>query len=222
MRIRSLNIGLPRQIPFQGRSVKTSIFKSPVEGRRRVSRLNIEGDEQSDLTVHGGVDKAVYCYASEHYDFWRRELPGVPLPWGAFGENLTTDGLLEGAAFVGDRLRAGSAEFVVTQPRLPCYKLGVRFGRPDILKTFLESRRIGFYLSVAVEGEVGAGDEIALVSSDDERLGVMDVLELYLARKPDRELLRRAIEHPSLPESWRDHFRSELEGMGDDEGRAAG
>ncbi|HEV8267187.1 MAG TPA: MOSC domain-containing protein [Thermoanaerobaculia bacterium] len=220
MRIRSLNVGLPRNVSFHGKSVKTSIFKSPVEGRRRVTRLNIEGDEQSDLTVHGGVDKAVYCYPSEHYDFWRRELPGVPLPWGAFGENLTTDGLLEGAAHVGDRLRAGSAEFVVTQPRLPCYKLGVRFDRPDILKTFLESRRIGFYLSVAVEGEVGAGDEIVLVSSDEERLGVMDVLELYLAPEPDRELLRRASEHPSLPESWRDHFRSQLEELDDDSGSA--
>ena len=213
MKIRSLNVGLPREVPFHGKTVKTSIFKSPVEGRRRVSRLNIEGDEQSDLTVHGGLDKAVSCYPSEHYDFWRRELPGVALPWGAFGENLTTDGLLESAAHVGDRFRAGSAEFVVTQPRLPCYKLGVRFDRPDILKTFLQSRRLGFYLSVAVEGEVGAGDEIALVSSDEERLGVMDVVELYLASAPDRDLLRRMSLHLALPEGWRDHFRRQLEAI---------
>ena len=161
MRVISVNVGQPREVEFQGRTILTSIWKTPVEGRVRVAGVNIEGDRQSDLRVHGGPAKAVYVYPSEHYEFWRRELPGVDLPWGAFGENLTTEGLLESDTFAGDVLRIGSAEFVVTQPRMPCFKLGIRFGDQRMIKRFDDSGRLGFYLAIAGEGEIGAGDTIS-------------------------------------------------------------
>ena len=154
LKVVSLSVGLPREVEWDGDTVLTSIFKEPVDRRLRVSKLNIEGDEQSDLTVHGGVDKAVYVYPSEHYEAWSRELPEVEFPWAAFGENLTTEGLLEDVR-IGDRFRIGTAEFVVTQPRLPCYKLGIRFGRMDMLKRMLRNGRTGFYFAVTTEGEVG-------------------------------------------------------------------
>src|SRR3989475_8885773 len=132
MKVVSINVGLPREVRWHGKTVLTSIFKAPVEGSVKVRHLNVEGDRQSDLAVHGGADKAVYVYPAEHYAFWRAELPGVDLPWGAFGENLTTEGLMEDSVHIGDRFRIGSAELVVTQPRMPCFKLGIRFGRPDI------------------------------------------------------------------------------------------
>lgn len=143
-------------------------------GRVRVDRLNIEGDRQSDLTVHGGVQKAVYVYPSEHYEFWRKELPDFELPSGAFGENLTTTGLAEDDVHIGDRFAIGSAEFVVTQPRMPCFKLTIRFGRADMIKRFYRSGRSGFYLAVAKEGEIGAGDEITLLSRDDDAITVAE------------------------------------------------
>ena len=175
-----------------------------------MTTLNFEGDQQSDLSVHGGVDKAVYAYPSEHYEYWRRELPEADLPWGVFGENLTTEGLLEEDVRIGDRLRVGSAEFVVTQPRMPCFKLGIRFGRPDILKRFLHSGRTGFYFAVALEGEVGAGDSIALIAPADGDLTVADVVNLYTVDAENQELLRRATQSSTLPESWRDYFRKRL------------
>ncbi len=209
MRIVALSVGLPREVEYRGQTVVTSIFKAPVSRRLRAGTLNFEGDEQADLTVHGGVDQAVYAYPAEHYEFWRRELPDADLPWGAFGENLTTEGLLEDVR-IGDRFRIGSAEFVVTQPRLPCFKLGIRFGRPDIIKRFLKSGRTGFYLSVAREGEVGAGDPIESIERAAEGLTVSDVVNLYSADARNQELLRRATETPGLPESWRDYFRKRL------------
>jgi MOSC domain-containing protein YiiM len=209
MKVVALSVGLPREVEWHGQTVLTSIFKTPVERRLHVTKLNFEGDEQSDLTVHGGVDKAVYVYPSEHYENWRRELPGMDLPWAIFGENLTTEGLLEDVR-IGDRFRIGSAEFVVTQPRLPCYKLGIRFGRPDILKRMLQSGRTGFYFSVAREGEVGAGDPIEPIARADEGLTVADVVKLYTVDAENQELLRRASESSVLPESWRDYFRKRL------------
>jgi MOSC domain-containing protein YiiM len=140
MRLVSVNTGRPREVEAGGRVVRTSIWKVPREGRLRVSAINIEGDEQSDLTVHGGVYKAVYCYPSEHYEYWRGQLPGMELPWGAFGENLTTDGLLETEVNIGDRFQIGSAEFSVTQPRQPCFKLGIRHGRDDMVNRLLRAR----------------------------------------------------------------------------------
>jgi MOSC domain-containing protein YiiM len=166
MQIISINVGLPRDVEWCDQIVRTSIYKAPVTGRVRVDRLNIEGDRQSDLTVHGGVDKAVYVYPSPHYDFWRKELPDFDLQWGAFGENLTTTGLIEDDVRIGDRFGVGSAQFVVTQPRMPCFKLNIRFGRADMIKRFYRSGRSGFYVAVAKEGEIEAGDAISLLSRD--------------------------------------------------------
>ncbi len=209
MHVVSLSVGLPREVEWHGRTVLTSIFKAPVDRRLKVSTLNLEGDEQSDLTVHGGVDKAVYVYPSEHYEFWRQELPGKELPWAVFGENLTTAGLLEDVR-IGDRFRIGSAEFVVSQPRLPCYKLGIRLGMPEILRKFLESRRTGFYFAVTREGEVGAGDAIELIAKSDEDLTVADVVNAFAFDAEDRDLLARAARSSVLPESWKAMFRKRL------------
>jgi MOSC domain-containing protein YiiM len=209
MRVVSLSVGRPREVEVEGGTVLTSIFKTPVDRRLRVTTLNLEGDEQSDLTVHGGVDKAVYAYPSEHYEPWRRELHGTDLPWSAFGENLTTEGLLEDVG-LGDRFRIGSAEFVVTQPRLPCYKLGIRLGRTDVMKRMLQSRRTGFYFSVAVEGEVGPGDPIELVARGDDGLTVADIVRLYTVDAKNQELLRRASESKVLSDDWKGYFRKRL------------
>lgn len=211
MKLLSVNVGLPREIEWKGKMVRTSIFKEPVSGRVRVTNLNLEGDQQSDLTVHGGIHKAVYVYPSEHYAFWRKELPGTDLPWGMFGENFTTEGSLDDqTVFIGDRFRVGSAEFVVTQPRMPCFKLGIRFGRPDIIKRFLHSGRAGFYLAVVQEGEVGAGDSIELVTRDQRGITVAEIVNLYTSDAANQDLLRRVSELSALPESWRDYFRKRL------------
>jgi MOSC domain-containing protein YiiM len=209
MKLVSVNAGLPKKVTWNGKTVTTSIWKEPVGGPVRVATLNIAGDRQADLSVHGGADKAVYVYPSEHYDYWRRELPGVELPWGAFGENLTTEGLSEELR-IGDRLRIGSAEFAITQPRMPCYKLAIRFGRPDIVKRFLKSGRTGFYLAVTHEGEVHAGDPIHLDPRPGDSLTVADIVSLYAADSENQELLLRATRLAGLPESWKDYFRKRL------------
>jgi MOSC domain-containing protein YiiM len=160
--------------------------------------------------MHGGLEKAVYAYPSEHYAFWRAELLGIDLPWGVFGENLTTEGLLEDTVHIGDRLRAGSAEFVVTQPRLPCFKLGIRFGRPDMVKRFQRSGRTGFYLAVLHEGELAAGDSLEFIAQDEHGVTVADIVGLYVADAANQDMLRRVSELPALPEGWRDYFRKRL------------
>jgi MOSC domain-containing protein YiiM len=211
MKLLSVNVSLPREVEWNGRTVRTSIFKSPVRGRVQVRKLNLDGDEQSDLTVHGGVDKAVYVYPSEHYAFWRNELPSADLEWGAFGENFTTEGALDDkAVHIGDRFRIGSAEFVVTQPRMPCFKLGIRFGRADVIKRFLHSGRNGFYFSVAEEGEIAAGDSIEVLARDENGVTVADIVELYTADAAKQDLLQRVSELPALPENWRAYFRKRL------------
>jgi len=210
MKLLSVNVGLPREIEWNGRIVRTSIFKGPVAGRVRVARLNVDGDQQSDLTVHGGPDKAVYAYPSEHYRFWRSELPDMDLAWGVFGENFTTDGLGEDTLHIGDRLRVGSAEFVVTQPRMPCFKLGIRFNRSDMVKRFLQSGRSGFYFAVLKEGEVTAGDMIELLKQDEQGITVAEVVNLYWQDATNQTLLQRVSELPSLPKNWRDYFRKRL------------
>jgi MOSC domain-containing protein YiiM len=210
MNLVSVNVGLPREVDWRGRRVRTSIWKTPVTGRVRVNRLNLQGDQQSDLSVHGGPDKAVYAYPSEHYGYWRRALPGMDLAWGAFGENFTSEGVLEEDVRIGDRLRVGSAEFRVTQPRMPCYKLGVRFGRDDMVKRFLASGRMGFYLRVLHEGEVGSGDPIELTARDEHNVTVADIATLYAHDADNQSLLRRAVDLPALPESWRDYLRKRL------------
>ncbi|HSS17881.1 MAG TPA: MOSC domain-containing protein [Candidatus Dormibacteraeota bacterium] len=199
MKLLSINVGLPREIEWKEKTVRTSIFKEQVQRRVRVAQLNLEGDQQSDPSVHGGIDKAVYAYPSEHFPFWRKELPGIDLPWGIFGENFTTEGLLEETVHIGNRLRIGSAHFVVTQPRMPCFKLGIRFNRPDIVKRFPQSGRAGFYLAILVEGEVTAGDSIELLARDKNGITVADVISLYRTETTNQELLRRVTKVPSLP-----------------------
>src|SRR5262250_2701508 len=180
MKLISVNTGLPRQVTWHGRSVTTGIFKQPVEGRIALRKLNLDGDRQADLTVHGGKDKAVYCYPLSHYEFWKKELPGRELPMGIFGENFTIDfpaseAPLEDSVHIGDRFTVGSAEVVVTQPRLPCYKLGLKFQMDDMVKRFLASRRTGFYFAVTREGEVGVGDELELINRDAMELPVSEI-----------------------------------------------
>jgi len=206
----SVNVGLPREVAWRGRKVTTSIWKAPTKGRVTVRQVNIDGDKQSDLTAHGGPDKAVYVYPSEHYPFWRAEFPRIELAWGTFGENFTTEGLIESEVTIGDRIRIGSAEFQVTQPRMPCFKLGIRFGRDDMIKRFLRSGRTGFYLSVLREGEVGAGDPIAFAERGEGGLSVADVTSLYARDADNQPLLRRAADAEALPESWREYFRKRL------------
>lgn len=210
MKIISVNVGLPRLVLRNGEPVSTGIFKEPVAGRVRMRTLNLDGDRQADLSVHGGPEKAVYVYPSEHYDFWKRELPEMDLPWGVFGENLTTTGLFETEVNIGDKFRVGTAGVMVTQPRMPCYKLGIRFGRADIIKRFLLSERSGFYLSVLKEGEVGAGDEFQLIEKNASAVRVVDITRLYSSERENVDLMRRAIATEALPEGWREYFRKRL------------
>jgi MOSC domain-containing protein YiiM len=216
MKIVSLNVGLPREVLWHGRSVTTGIYKEPVAGRVALRKLNLDGDRQADLAVHGGEYKAVYCYPVEHYAYWNKELPGRELPMGMFGENFTTSGLNENEVHLGDRFAAGSAETVVTQPRLPCYKLGVRFGSDDMVKRFLASGRGGFYLAVTNEGEVGAGDEIKVISRDANAVPVSEITRLYVLKRwgtDELASLRRALQVAALPEDWKGYFRERMQKM---------
>jgi MOSC domain-containing protein YiiM len=212
MRIVSLNVGLPRDVTWHGRVVTTGIFKEPVSGRVALRTLNLDGDRQADLAVHGGRQKAVYCYPLEHYPYWTREL-GRELPPGMFGENLTTQGLDENTVHLGDEFAVGSATVVVTQPRMPCYKLGVKFESDAMVKRFLASGRSGFYVAVTREGEVGAGDEIVPIARDPNLVRVSDITRLYIAATfsaGDEALVRRALQVAALPDSWKDYFRDRL------------
>jgi MOSC domain-containing protein YiiM len=217
MKIVSLNIGLPREVEWHGHSVSTGIFKSPTPDRIRLRKLNLDGDRQADLTVHGGEHKAVYCYPVEHYAFWKKKLPGQELPPAAFGENFTTEGMLEEDIFLGDRFAINDAEVVVTQPRLPCYKLGVRFQSDDMVKKFLASRRIGFYVAVTREGEVAAGDEIVPVARNVSVVSIADFLRLFLAKqftKTDAAAIHQLFELPSVPNDWKSYFYDRLQSAG--------
>ncbi len=217
MKLISVNCGLPREVLWHGESVVTSIYKEPVEGRVTLRTLNLDGDRQSDLTVHGGKDKAVYCYQSSHYDYWNKELPDQALPPGAFGENFTIDGPSEDSIHIGDRFVVGSAEVVVTQPRLPCYKLGIRFKSDAMIKRFLASARTGFYLAVTREGEVGVGDDITPLSLEPRSIPVSDIIRLYLAKKygaRDAAIVRKALEVEALTDSWKEYFSEKLHRLG--------
>jgi MOSC domain-containing protein YiiM len=209
MRLVSCNAGKPILVQTARGSVLTGIFKTPVHGPVKVGRLNIQGDQQADLTVHGGFHKAVYAYPSEHYAYWREELPGTDLPWGMFGENLTTEGLLENEVHIGDRFRIGSALLQVTQPRMPCYKLALKFNRADMIKLFWKSGHSGFYFSVVEEGELQAGDSIDLERSADPRVTVAEVLALYRHPSPDRADIERALAAP-LTAEWKQELRERL------------
>ena len=210
MQVISVNVGQPREVIWKGRKVMTGIFKEPVTGRIAVRRLNLEGDRQADLTVHGGPDKAIYAYPAEYYQYWKEQFPRMELPWGMFGENLTISGLSEETVSIGDRFQVGSAQLVVTQPRLPCYKLGLKFGRDDILKRFLQSGLTGFYFAVLKEGEVAAGDLISLLQRDEGQVKVADITRLYHQDKHNLDLLRRVLAVESLPEGWRSYFEQRL------------
>jgi MOSC domain-containing protein YiiM len=213
MNLISVSVGMPRDVTWHGRVVTTGIYKDPVEGRVALRRLNLDGDRQADLTVHGGEHKAVYCYPLEHYAFWQPELPNAELTVGMFGENFTTEGLFEDDTHIGDQFAIGSATVIVTQPRLPCYKLGVKFQDDSMVKRFLASRRTGFYLAVVREGTVGAGDEITVVSRDPHAISVAEITRLYVAKSyDDRDvaLIERATQVKALPASWKDHLRDRL------------
>jgi MOSC domain-containing protein YiiM len=229
MKLVSVNTGLPREVSWHGRIVTTAIFKEPAGGRVALRKLNLEGDRQADLTVHGGEHKAVYCYSLAHYGYWKRELPGRELPMGSFGENFTIegsaegsadtgkDGLLEDSIHLGDRFSIGTTEVVVTQPRLPCYKLGVRFGSDDMVKRFLASGRTGFYVGVVREGEVGAGDEIKVVAREPNAVAVSEITRLYVVKRygeAEISAVRRALGVKELPESWKEYFRERLRHAG--------
>jgi MOSC domain-containing protein YiiM len=209
MKVISLNVGLPKEIPIGDQFVATGIFKVPVSGPVRVRTLNLDGDRQADLKVHGGVDKAVYVYPSEHYPFWQQKL-GEELPWGAFGENLTVEDLFEEKVRVGDQLGIGTAVFEVTQPRLPCFKLAAKFQRDDIIKQFLASRRTGFYLRVLQEGILEAGETIVSLKVDAHGLTIRELTDLYLTKSPERSQIEHALSASALAESWRDHFQALL------------
>jgi MOSC domain-containing protein YiiM len=217
MTVRALNVGLPREVEWHGQRVSTGIFKSPVDGRVSLRRLNFDGDRQADLTVHGGAAKAAYCYPFEHYDYWTGAL-GRDLPFGAFGENLTTTGLDEHGVHLGDEFVVGTARVVVTQPRLPCYKLGIRFGADDMVKRFQQSERSGFYVAVIEEGDVGAGDEMTPVSRHPAAVSVLAINRLYVTKRyrpEDVATARRALTVAALPESWKAYFRERLASVPD-------
>jgi MOSC domain-containing protein YiiM len=209
MRLISVNVGLPREVNWKGKPVTTSIFKEPISERVMMRSLNLDGDRQADLTVHGGLDKAIYAYSVEHYPYWQQELPHTELPWGAFGENLTIEGLSETAVNIGDRFRIGTAEIMVTQPRFPCFKLNLKFERDDIVKRFLDSRLSGVYFSVVEEGEIGVDDPIELVSRDEHNVTIADIVQIY-RHGANADLVRRAVQVPALASSLRDYFQQQI------------
>lgn len=213
MKVLSVNVGLPKKVLYNGQIINTAIFKDPVKGPIMLRKLNLDGDRQADLTVHGGIDKAVYSYPVEHYDYWRKQFPDMDLTWGMFGENFTTEGLLEDAVNVGDQFEIGSSKIVATQPRMPCYKLGVRFGRMDVIRRFMTSGRPGIYFKILKEGEVKTGDKIKNIKRDKNNVTVKDIVSLYISKNHIDiiEMMRRAIKIRDLPEGWRYEFEQKIE-----------
>ena len=210
MTLVSVNVGLPRLLTWHGDTFETGIFKTPTKGRVMARTTNLDGDRQADLSVHGGPNKAIYAYPSEHYPAWSAELSNPALTWGDFGENFTTEGLPETNVSIGDRYRIGSAIARVTTPRLPCFKLAAKFKSDHIIAHFLQSGRCGFYFAVDQEGEVVAGDKFELLSREKTTLTIAEVNHLYTAKSPDRETLQRSLHVHLLPESWRMRFRARL------------
>jgi MOSC domain-containing protein YiiM len=206
VKLLSLNVARPRLTVYKGETINTGIFKKAVSGRVALRTLNLDGDQQADLSVHGGPYKAVYAYPSEHYGYWRAELPNMELPWATFGENFTTEGLSEDELHVGDRFRIGKATIVVRQPRMPCYKLAARFQRDDMIERFLLSGLSGFYFSVEEEGEVGVGDSFELISRNQDGITIAEMNRLFVLERYNRDLLQKAIATEALPESWREYF----------------
>jgi MOSC domain-containing protein YiiM len=213
MKLLSINVARPRIIIAKGQRISTGIFKEPVEGPLMLRRLNLDGDRQADLRVHGGPSKAAYVYPSEHYPLWRKELPDMDLQYGMFGENFTTQGLNEVNTNIGDRFRIGGAVVMVTQPREPCFKLAAKFGRDDIIKKFLESGRSGFYLAVVEEGLVEAGQSVERIYRDENGVTIADMNRLYLHGASDAALVRRALRVEALPSGYRDYLLQELQSL---------
>ncbi len=213
MKVLSVNVGLPRKVLFNGQTITTAIFKDPVKGPIMLRKINLDGDKQADLTVHGGVDKAVYSYPAEHYDYWRKQYPNIDIIWGMFGENFTTQGLMEDTVNIGDQVQIGSAKLVATQPRMPCYKLGVRFGIMEIIRRFLSSGRPGIYFKVLKQGEVKTDDKIEIIEKDKNNVTVKDIVRLYINRDhiDNIETMRRAIKISALPEGWKYEFQQNIE-----------
>jgi MOSC domain-containing protein YiiM len=212
-KILSVNVSLPKELDYEGQKVRTGIFKEPVEGRVRLRTLNLDGDKQADLTVHGGPDKAVYAYPIEHYEYWRRLFTNIEMSNGMFGENLTVDGLKESEVSIGDVFQIGSSKVIATQPRMPCYKLGVKFGRMDILKMFLASGRSGIYFKVLEEGEVGAGDTIEQIRKDPNGITISDVVRLYASDKENIKMMQLAVKVEPFPDGWKHYFLEKIKRM---------
>lgn len=206
MRLISLNVARPRLILYRGETINTGIFKNPVSGPVQLRTLNLDGDRQADLSVHGGPYKAVYAYPLEHYPFWRQELPGMADGWGMFGENFTTTGLSEDELHIGDRLQIGSSIVVVRQPRMPCYKLAAKFQRDDMIDRFLASGRSGIYFSVEKEGAVAEGDSFELLSRAEDGITIAEMNALFVRDRYNAALLEKALNTAALPESWHEYF----------------
>lgn len=215
-RLVSVNVGRPRDVVHGDRVVRTGIFKDPVSGPVHVGRTNLDGDGQADLDNHGGEDKAVYAFALEQYAYWRDALGRTSMPHGQFGENLTIAGLDESAACVGDRLRIGSARFVITQPRVPCFKLGIRLQRPDMPKLFTAHARTGFYLRVEHEGTVEAGDAVEVLARAPGSVSVRDLFRAFMDPRSPRSgaVLARAVAVPGLSAEWRAQIGKRLRERG--------
>ncbi|HMJ60230.1 MAG TPA: MOSC domain-containing protein [Bryobacteraceae bacterium] len=206
MQVISVNVGQPREVETLRGIVLTSIFKSPVSGRVAVRNHNLEGDRQADLRVHGGPNKAIYAYSSEHYSYWAKRLPDTELPYGKFGENLTIAGLTEEQAHIGDSYRIGTCILRVTQPRMPCFKLALRFERTDMIKLFWKSGLSGTYFAIAKEGELGAEDDIELVEKHPAQVAIADVVKVYKRETTDPEIYARVMQAP-ISGSWKEEIR---------------
>jgi MOSC domain-containing protein YiiM len=210
MKLLSVNVSRPREVAHGGETVTTGIFKQPAEGRVMLGTLNLEGDGQADLVGHGGIYKAAYAYSVENYEYWKRELGRAELPFGQFGENFTVEGMQEDEVHIGDHLRVGGALVEVTQPRVPCYKLGLKMGLKGFEKKFLASCRVGFYLRVLEEGEVGMGDGLDRVGIDPERITVREMCHLLYFDPENLEGARKALRIRALSPGWRQSFEARL------------
>ena len=210
-RLLSVNVGLPRDVTWNGKTVRTSVWKSPVSGRRMVRKLDIDGDAQADLAGHGGEQRAVFVYQMDSYHYWQSFLGRSDFTFGQFGENFTVEGLLDSEVCIGDRYRIGDAIFEVTQPRVTCYRVGIRMNEPRMPALLVTHHRPGFYFRVLQEGEVGAGDDVVKITDGPERMSVADVDALLYLPGPSREQLQRALRIPALSKGWQGSFQAMLQ-----------